>query len=66
MQINIYTGRFRMHFGKHFMSPSPNPKCMRILRVKAIEEFIWGAGEGGGEGGREKKKSHHILWKKFV
>ncbi len=47
MQINIYTGRFRMHFGKYFMSPSPNPKCMRNLRVKAIEEFIWGPGEGG-------------------
>jgi len=29
---------------------------MRILRVKAIEEFIWGAGEGGGRGGGKKKK----------
>lgn len=32
-------GRFRMHFGKHFTSPSPNAFGNH---VKAIEEFFGG------------------------
>jgi hypothetical protein len=54
-------GRFRMHFGKHFMSPSPNPKCNPNAfgnHVKAMEEFF-GVGE-------KKQLSHHILWEKIV